>query len=77
MFNEKGSEVEIIISQVILITVRLIVPFNTWCMVMTKNRISKILSIEISPGASVGNVPVSHHPIKYVPEQIFTYILFF
>ena len=28
-FNEKGSEVEIIICQVISITARLIVPFNT------------------------------------------------
>ena len=28
-FNEKGSEVEIMICQVILITARLIVPFNT------------------------------------------------
>ena len=27
-FNEKGSEVEIIVCQVILITARLIVPFN-------------------------------------------------
>ena len=64
-FNEKGSEVEIIICQVISITARLIVPFN--------NIFKKLLKHD----TIVGNVPVSHELDKCVPPQVYTYLLSF